>query len=60
MESKALQYVCEAIEGFIADPPDNDFLRGYLRALEVIYVEAFEQNGSNRLAVQARYLSDKH
>jgi hypothetical protein len=38
---RAKDYVLKSIELFNADPPDNDFQRGYLVALKVIRDEAF-------------------
>lgn len=33
-------YLREAMEGFITDPPDDDYQQGYLGALTAIYEEA--------------------
>jgi hypothetical protein len=38
---QAKDYVDNAIASFAFDPPDNQFLKGYLSALEVIQAEAF-------------------
>jgi hypothetical protein len=40
-EDAALAYVERAIASFDADPPDNQFLKGFLAALEVVRDEAF-------------------
>jgi hypothetical protein len=39
--NQAKDYVDNAIASFAFDPPDNQFLKGYLAALEVIQAEAF-------------------
>jgi hypothetical protein len=33
-------YVLEAIRGFLRDPPDGDYQRGYLAALVTVYIES--------------------
>ncbi|MBX9910832.1 MAG: hypothetical protein K2Z25_19270 [Beijerinckiaceae bacterium] len=35
-------YIEAAIRGFLADPPDTDYQRGYLAALVVVYGEAMD------------------
>jgi hypothetical protein len=41
----ALEYVLMAIGSFDSDPPDSDYQRGYLAALECVRDEAFSQTG---------------
>ncbi len=53
MDSKA--YIEKAIRGFIADPPDTDYQRGYLAALLVVYREAMD--GDESLARKADLLA---
>ena len=40
--SDAEQYIREAIDLFLKDPPDTDFQRGYLCALVNVALEGFE------------------
>jgi hypothetical protein len=37
---KVRRYIEESLRGFVNDPPDNDFQRGFLEALIVIMQEA--------------------
>ena len=36
---KASRYVDQALHGFMNDPPDSDYQRGFLAALLVVYEE---------------------
>lgn len=47
------EYVVRAIEGFLKDPPDCDFQRGYLAALITIGVEAMGLAKDDPLIVAA-------
>lgn len=53
MDPKA--YVETAIRGFLIDPPDSEFQRGYLAALVTVYREALD--GDENLAQSADLLS---
>ena len=45
MATKSIEpYIENAIDRFIADPPDTDFKRGYFEALIVIYRDAMGRN----------------
>ena len=47
---KASRYIEEALTGFINDPADSDFQRGYLAALLTMYDEGLGKGlGDNRL-----------
>jgi hypothetical protein len=47
---KATRYIEQALIGFINDPADSDFQRGYLAALLTIYEEGLGKgNGDDRL-----------
>lgn len=53
---KVIKYVEEAIEGFVKDPPDTAFQRGYLEALLVVWEEALEMPASAAID-EAKYLT---
>lgn len=40
-------FVMKAIEGFLNDPPDSDYQRGYAAALIVIYREGLGRGASD-------------
>src|SRR4051812_24995685 len=44
----AKDYVTRAIASFDGDPPDNQFQKGYLAALEVVRDEAFPSTESSQ------------
>ncbi|MCC3607430.1 MAG: hypothetical protein JGK24_30440 [Microcoleus sp. PH2017_29_MFU_D_A] len=47
---KATRYISEALIGFLNDPPDSDYQRGYLGALLTIYEEGLGKGaGDDRL-----------
>jgi hypothetical protein len=47
---KATRYIEQALIGFINDPADSDYQRGYLAALLTIYEEGLGNgNGDDRL-----------
>ena len=46
-------YVLEAIAGFIGDPPDSQFQRGYLSALLDIYREGLGNKSADARVVAA-------
>ena len=34
------EYIVEAVQDFVSDPPDSEFERGYLFALLTVWIEA--------------------
>jgi hypothetical protein len=44
---KATRYIEQALIGFINDPADSDFQRGYLAALLTIYEEGLNKGGND-------------
>ena len=49
---KASRYIEDALAGFINDPADSDFQRGYLAALLTIYEEGLGKGaGDGRLSI---------
>lgn len=49
---KASRYIEQALSGFINDPADSDFQRGYLAALLTIYEEGLGKGaGDDRLSL---------
>lgn len=49
---KASRYIEQALDGFINDPADSDFQRGYLAALLTIYEEGLgKEFGYSRLTI---------
>jgi hypothetical protein len=42
-------YIERAIDGFLADPPDSDFQRGYLAGLLNIYREGLNRPEDTRI-----------
>lgn len=38
-EAKASRYIHQALMGFLSDPADNNYQRGFLSALLVVYQE---------------------
>lgn len=47
---KASKYIQQALAGFINDPADSDFQRGYLAALLTVYQEGLGKGlGDDRL-----------
>ena len=51
-DKSAENYIKEAIDGFMRDPPDTDYQSGYLAALLVIQKEAFEPRTSPTRAMR--------
>ena len=50
--ARASNYVKRALEGFLTDPADTDYQRGYLAALLVLYREGLGMGiGDDRLAL---------
>lgn len=49
-------YVSSAIDGFLNDPPDSPFQRGYLAALVAIYKEALGRDKSDARLIAAERL----
>ena len=43
-------YLMSSIEGFLGDPPDTEFQRGYLAALITVYREGLRRDGDVRIA----------
>lgn len=49
---KATRYIVQALVGFLNDPPDSDYQRGYLGALLTIYEEGLGKGaGDDRLPI---------
>ena len=49
---KATHYIEQALAGFINDPADSDYQRGYLAALLTVYEEGLgEGAGDDRLSL---------
>lgn len=46
-------YMIEAIDGFLMDPPDSDFQRGFLAALLVLYREGLGRGASDARLIAA-------
>ncbi len=47
---KASRYIEQGLAGFLGDPPDSDYQRGYLAALLTIYGEGLGKgDGDDRL-----------
>ena len=51
------KYLEDSIKGFINDPPDNEFQKGYLCALLAVYGEALRT--SNELSSEAHLILSK-
>lgn len=52
---RASRYIARALGGFLNDPPDSDFQRGFLSALLVIYREGLGKGeGDDRLKLLDR------
>ena len=49
---RVLPYMMQAIEGFLRDPPDTDFQRGYLSALCMVMREGLRR-GQNDARLEA-------
>lgn len=49
-------YVLGAIDGFLMDPPDSDFQRGYLAALITVMTEGFVWS-NERVAKAAKLIN---
>lgn len=53
---KASRYIENALLGFLSDPADSDFQRGYLAALLTLYTEGLGKGlGDDRLALLRRH-----
>lgn len=51
-DEKASHYIEQALAGFINDPADSDFQRGYLAALLTMYEEGLGKGaGDDRLTI---------
>lgn len=49
---KASKYVKQALEGYLNDPADSDYQKGFLAALLVVYREGLGKGvGDDRLAL---------
>lgn len=44
---KASRYLEQALMGFLGDPPDSDFQRGFLSALLIVYQEGLGKGGQD-------------
>lgn len=52
---KASRYILGGLIGFLGDPPDSDYQRGFLGALLIIYKEGLGKGvGDDRLALPER------
>lgn len=49
-------YIVAAIEGFLGDPPDSDFQRGYLAALLTVYREGIGRGDADARVIAAEGL----
>jgi hypothetical protein len=56
-DRRAAHYLIRTIEGFLSDPPDTEYQRGYLSALIAIYHEALGRGaGDARLLAAMRLM----
>jgi|GEM_PF-5575471 len=46
-------YLISTIDGFLGDPPDSDFQRGYLSAMLAVYREAVGRGQSDARVIAA-------
>jgi hypothetical protein len=51
------RFIERAIDGFLSDPPDSDFQRGYLAALLNVYREGLGVPASNGRIIAAEKLT---
>lgn len=57
---KASRYISQAMNGYLRDPPESDFQRGFLAALVVTYREGLGKGeGSDRLALFEQMTHEK-
>lgn len=55
---KASRYIEQALAGFINDPADSDFQRGYLAALLIIYEEGLGKGADDDRLSLLRKMSE--
>lgn len=55
-ERRITPYLVEAIGGFLTDPPDTDYQRGYLAALVSVYREGLGREANDARLVAAERL----
>lgn len=49
--ARARDYVRSSLEGFLLDPPDSDFQRGYMAALKAVAKEAMDHPPTDPLMI---------
>jgi len=54
--SKAGKYLAEAINGFLKDPPDSEYQRGFLAALIVVSTEGIGRQSDARIIAAEKML----
>lgn len=59
-EARARRYITEAVTGFLQDPPDSDFQRGFLAALLACHDEALSKREEDSRITAARRLVTGH
>lgn len=52
-------YLASSIEGFLRDPPDSNFQRGYLAALLAVYSEGLGRRQDARVRAAERLLANR-
>jgi hypothetical protein len=52
-------YIMRAVQGFLNDPPDDEFQRGFLSALVVVYREGLSGRRTDARIVAADRLSQR-
>lgn len=55
--ARVAPFIVRAIEGFLADPPDSDYQRGYLAALVNIYREGMGRGETDARVIAAEKLT---
>lgn len=55
--ARVAPFILRAVEGFLGDPPDSDFQRGYLAALVNIYRESMGRGDTDARVIAAGKLT---